>query len=302
MSVRRIILFASGTLLVLAVCAAVIFGAVTDSDPGKETFTLWQLPSVADDHGNSYVIRTPHGRVVAIDGGKGAETDYLRGFLAALGDEVDVWIVTHPHYDHVEAMTNLLRRPMDLRVHEVRESRFTPGMIASEPEYSRWAEEYYAALDAAQGVKVTECHTGDEFTVDGVHFKILSEINPEIGVNVYNNSSMAFRVWDDAKSVVFLGDLGIEGGDKLLDSPMREYLDCDYLQLAHHGQQGCSERFYRTVNFRACLWPTPSWLYNNDLGKGENTAHYTTFETRRWMEDKGVDEHYVACYGLCCIE
>ena len=140
MAVRRIILFASGTLLVLAVCAAVIFGAVTDSDPGKETFTLWQLPSVADDHGNSYVIRTPHGRVVAIDGGKGAETDYLRGFLAALGDEVDVWIVTHPHYDHVEAMTNLLRRPMDLRVHEVRESRFTPGMIASEPEYSRWAE------------------------------------------------------------------------------------------------------------------------------------------------------------------
>ena len=73
MSVRRIILFALGTLLVLAVCAAVIFGAVKDSDPEKETFTLWQLPSVADDHGNSYIIRTPHGRVVAIDGGKGAE-------------------------------------------------------------------------------------------------------------------------------------------------------------------------------------------------------------------------------------
>ena len=44
MAVRRIILFASGTLLVLAVCAAVIFGAVKDSDPEKETFTLWQLP------------------------------------------------------------------------------------------------------------------------------------------------------------------------------------------------------------------------------------------------------------------
>ena len=55
MAVRRIIiiLFASGTLLVLAVCAAVIFGAVKDSDPEKETFTLWQLPSVADDHGTS---------------------------------------------------------------------------------------------------------------------------------------------------------------------------------------------------------------------------------------------------------
>lgn len=286
----------------VALCAAVVSLAAGCSSSEKETFTLWQLPSVADDHGNSYVIRTPHGRVIAIDGGKGAETDYLRGFLAALGNEVDVWIVTHPHYDHVEALTNLLRDPKGLRVHEVRESRFTEEMIAAEPEYRPWAEEYYAAVDAAEGVEVKNCSAGDRFTVDGVHFKILSEINPEIGENVYNNSSMAFRVWDDAKSVVFLGDLGIEGGDKLLDSPMREDLDCDYLQVSHHGQRGCSERFYRTVNFRACLWPTPTWLYNNDLGGGENTAHFTTFETRRWMEEKGVEEHHVACDGLCRIE
>lgn len=294
--------------MVMLVAAALILAAVAAfmaagcSRGGASTFTLWQLPSVADDHGNSYVIRTHNGRVVAIDGGKGAETDYLRGFLAALGNEVDVWMVTHPHYDHVEAMTNLLRDRQGLVVHEVCESRFTPEMIASEPEYSRWAEEYYAAVDAAGDIVVKDCRAGDRFTVDGVHFEILSAINPEIGVNVYNNSSMAFRVWDHTKSVVFLGDLGAEGGDKLLDSPQGRRLDCDYLQVSHHGQRGCSERFYRTVSFRACLWPTPSWLYNNDLGGGENTAGYATFETRRWMEKKGVDEHYVACFGLCRIE
>lgn len=265
-------------------------------------FTLWQLPSQADDHGNSYVIRTPHGRVIAVDGGKGPEADYLRGFLAALGNEVDAWIVTHPHYDHVEAMTRLLRDRQGLSVHRVFESRFTPAMIASEPEYARWAEEYYAAVDSAGDIEVVECRAGDEFTVDGVHFRILSQINPEITTNVYNNSSMAVRVWDDSKSVVFLGDLGIEGGDKLLESEFRGDLDCDYLQMAHHGQRGCSEEFYRSISFRACLWPTATWLYDNDLGGGVNTAHFATFDTRRWMEAKGVGEHYVSCRGLYKID
>ncbi len=264
-------------------------------------FTLWQLPSQADDHGSSYVIRTPHGRVIAIDGGKAPEADYLRGFLGALGNEVDVWIVTHPHGDHVGAMTELLNDRQGLTVRSVWQSRFTPEMIASES--SLRAEAYYAAIDSADDAEVVECRAGDEFTIDGVHFKILSQINPEIDVNVYNNSSMAFRVWDDTKSVVFLGDLGIEGGDKLLASELRPDLDCDYLQMSHHGQAGCSEHFYKSINFRACLWSTATWLYdNNKHGQGIGTGPWKSLETRRWMREKGITEHYVSCDGLYRIE
>ena len=74
----------------------------------KSTFTLWQLPSQADDHGNSYVIRTANGHIIAMDGGKAPEADYLRGFLAGLGNKVDAWIVTHPHGDHIDAMMELM--------------------------------------------------------------------------------------------------------------------------------------------------------------------------------------------------
>jgi len=268
----------------------------------QEGFTLWQLPSQADDHGNSYVIRTPHGRVVAIDGGKVAEADYLRGFLAALGNEVDAWIVTHPHFDHVGAMDKLLRDRQGLQVRRVYESRFTPAMIEAEAASADRVRAYYALIDAAEDIETVECRAGDEFTIDGVHFRILSQINPEITENVYNNSSMAFRVWDDAKSVVFLGDLGIEGGDKLLASEFRSDLDCDYLQLAHHGQNGCSERFYKSIRFRACLWPTATWLYDNDRGEGFDTGPWKSVETRRWMKEKGVTEHYVSCEGLHRID
>ena len=113
---------------------------------------------------------------------------------------------------------------------------------------------------------------------------------------------MAVRVWDDHKSVVFLGDLGEEGGRKLMNSEYMKDVDCDYLQMAHHGQAGCDKEFYDKATFRACLWPTPSWVYDNNLGQGFNTGHLKTVEVRGWMEEKGIAEHYVSCKGLVRIK
>ena len=64
-------------------------------------FTLWQLPSQHNDIGNSYVLLTDKGRVVVMDGGQPREADYLRGFIEALGNEVEAWIISHPHPDHM---------------------------------------------------------------------------------------------------------------------------------------------------------------------------------------------------------
>ena len=116
------------------------------------------------------------------------------------------------------------------------------------------------------------------------------------------NASIVLRLWDRRKSLLMLGDTGEESGDRLLRSVPREELDCDYIQLAHHGQMGVREEFYRTVRFRACLWPTPLWVWNNDVGEGYDTAWMKTPETRRWMDEKGITEHHCAWQGLVKIE
>ena len=113
--------------------------------------------------------------------------------------------------------------------------------------------------------------------------------------NPYNNSSMIYRVWDRRKSILFLGDAGVECGQKALDGPFRSELDCEYIQMAHHGQNGCDENFYKTVKFRACLWPTPTWVWNNDQGKGFDTGILKTVEVRKWMEKLGIQEHHTTC-------
>lgn len=104
---------------------------------------------------------------------------------------------------------------------------------------------------------------------------------------------MIMKVWDDDKSIVFLGDAGVECGDKVLNGPFRKDLDCDYLQVAHHGQQGCSEEFYKSIKFKKCLWSNALWIWNNDQGKGPGTGNLKTAETRKWMDEIGIKEHHV---------
>lgn len=258
-------------------------------------FTLWQIPSQVNTIGNSYVFRTEKGRIVVMDGGMKEETSFLRGFIAALGNEVEAWIITHPHNDHVGALTEILKDPKGLKIHKVYHSRFSDDLVRTEQPYDQYAFEFYEALDASNIEVLNQTAPGLTVKIDGLNFKILGVTNEGIRTNPYNNSSMIVRVWDKKKSIVFLADAGVECGDKVLNSPFRKDLDCDYLQVSHHGQKGCNEQFYKTIKFKACLWPTPLWVWNNDQGGGTNTGDLTTFETRRWMDEIGIKEHHVSC-------
>lgn len=287
-------------LLIVAAVTVLSAAIPADAKP-KGHFTLWQLPSVVDDHGMSYVLRTKNDSVIVIDGGKIAETNYLRGFLAAQGNKVCAWLFTHPHFDHVGAARAILADRRGLRVGHIYHSRFTDEMAAN-PNIENQAQPWNATLDSIKDIPVTDLHVGDNFEIDGVSFRILTEKNPEITKNIYNNSSMVIRVEDDSKSIVFLGDTGVEEGNKLLNSPYKKYLDCDYLQIAHHGQKGADENFYKSIKFKACLWPTATWVWNNDVGSGFNTGPYATIETRRWMDEIGIKKHYNSIDGLYRID
>lgn len=289
-------------VIYIAVVAAAFFstGCVCENN---ETFTLWQLPSQVNTIGNSYVVQTVNGRVIVMDGGSEAETDYLRGFISALGEEVDAWFVSHAHDDHMWALLNILKEPKGIRIKKIYHSRMTEELVATETgSYTEVNKEFYALIDKGiEGTEVIDCHRGDEFEIDGVNFKILSEQNPEM-LTSYNDQSMVIKMWDDKKSFVFLGDLGPNGGRKLMESKYMEDVKCDYIQMSHHGQDGCDKDFYMKAEFRACLWPSPTWVYNNDLGDGFNTGHLKTVEVREWMKEKGITEHYVSNEGLVCIK
>lgn len=269
----------------------------------KSDFCLWQLNTQCNTIGNSYIFLTKHNQVVVMDGGYQADEFYLRGFLAMLGNRVHTWFVSHPHPDHAGSLNEILKNPRGLKIGRIIHSRFSEPLIMGEAHCADFCHDLYHTFDQQKDINIVDMQSpGLQENIDGLNFKILGVTNHEILRNHYNNSSIIIRVWDKKKSFLFLGDAGIECGNKLLQSPYAEELDCDYMQMAHHGQNGCNEAFYKKVNFRACLWSTPQWVWENNQGKGINTGVLKTFETRRWMDEKSIKEHYISWQGLVKID
>ena len=75
---KTILLFFTGLLLVCQASAK------------KPGFALWQLSPQGPSQMNSYVFVTDKGRVVVLDGGTADDAPFLRGFIAALGNHVDI--------------------------------------------------------------------------------------------------------------------------------------------------------------------------------------------------------------------
>jgi len=189
-----------------------------DNDTAK-TFTLWQLPEQTPIQMMSYVIQTANGKVIVIDGGTKGDAPYLKGFLAALGNQVDMWFISHMHYDHVAALNELLTQDDAPEISEIVTTLPAMEWLVEHCKIDRPGfrapETLTDLLDGTEkrGIPIRDVSVGDEFTLDGIQIKVFGIINPEISNNAVNNSSLVWRMWDDHKSVLFTGDIGIEAGN-----------------------------------------------------------------------------------------
>ncbi|HOC57724.1 MAG TPA: MBL fold metallo-hydrolase [Verrucomicrobiota bacterium] len=282
-------------------------GCRTEPGPGAtsgNSFVLWQLPNQTHSQIMSYVLRTAGGKVIVLDGGTTGDAAYLKGFLAAVGNEVEAWFITHAHDDHFGALTQLAGDKDAPRIKTIYGSLPTLEWVAATgygAQDVKPYEQFLAALRKANQ-PILDLALGQEMVIDGVRFEVLGVHNPEITVNAINNSSLVLRVSDPVKSMLFTADLGVEGGRKLLNSPLAARLPSHYLQMAHHGQDGVEEAFYQAVKPTWCLWPTPLWLWDNDSGKGKGSGPWKTLAVRAWMEKMNIREHYVMARGLFRIE
>ena len=275
------------------------------------------------------VIVTAH-KTVVIDGGTVGDAEQLSQFLrthrppASTYTEndpitIDLWLLTHPHHDHFGAFLTLSKNDASLSVgtlccrfpsnEDLR--RFEPR---NEAEMHLWDD-----FDALSNDRFADAFhvngVGDTFYADDVKIEVMRVYQPQITRNFVNNSSTVYKITGQKASVLILGDLGVEGGEELMQMyPDAEYptdaghptdanknstahrrtmLFCDYTQMAHHGQNGVSRACYEYLRPRACLWPAPDWLWDNDKGTGFDCGPWQTVRTREWMDALGVKTHLV---------
>ncbi|MBR4451725.1 MAG: TIM barrel protein [Clostridia bacterium] len=253
------------------------------------------LKSVTDTICDSFIITTEDGKVIVIDGGHRTETGYFIEYLKAVTGQskphIDVWFLSHAHDDHCEVFLEVVEK-------HSREITFDK-VYANFPEasfydgYDEWGvyiiNEFNRLLPSFRD-KTAELKEGDVFNVGAAKFTVFYTFNPEWR-NV-NEGSTIMRMDLNGKSFMFTGDAGVNAGNYVVGKYGESgILDCDICKMAHHGQDGVDRNFYEAVSPEICLWPTPSWVWDNRNG------NLKTLEVRAWIDELGVKRNYVAKDG-----
>ncbi len=268
----------------------------------------------------SFVIVTKQNNVIVIDGGEPADMPLLKQYVG--GRHISAWIMTHAHSDHISGFVDEIRKnggaDFDL---EAVYYNFPPYKIINNhdvEDYDYFVSEIQEILPDFLEIepKIREkshiVHQGDSIDVDECHIDFLFSYHPELTSNLMNDSSLVFKLTTPNKTVLFLGDLGPDGGD-LLFRESRDQLKSDIVQMAHHGHMNVGMEVYAEIAPEACLWCAPDWLYNEpevpyylaDTKKLQQMGRirmYGTALTRKWMDILGVKTHYVTKDGTNRIE
>lgn len=261
--------------------------------------TLYMLQEQSSIQMMSYVIKTKEGKLIVIDGGNKADAHHLLETLIRLGGPqpyIDLWILTHPHSDHLDALLEIFSKPNPLKVKKICSHFLSRDFYIHNRLDGHIDEETLDAFEKFKEKNPQLCYElqkGDKFFVGSVELSVLHVPDGTITVDRINNSSIVFRIDVEGQRLLFLGDLAEESGEIVLERVPHEELRSSFVQMAHHGQNGVNKKFYEVVAPKACLWNTPDWLWDNNVGTGYNKGPFKTIEVQKWMEELGVDYHFI---------
>ena len=281
----------TGTQMVQAPAVSTI--STTASSGASGVGELWMQGSITGAQNLSIVIRSPHGKLIVIDGGWEADADKLSSLILQQGGKVDAWLITHPHEDHVGALCAILNdSARKIKIDKIYCSLAAPDWYRQvSPTGAGIADQLMSAfMKLPVGTVTNNIGRGTEINIDDVNIRVLNNR----GVYTYNgvnNSSLVYKIRVSGQSILILGDLAYNGGKDLIKTCTTAELKSDIVQMAHHGQQGVDQDAYALIAPTTCLWPTPAWLWNNDNGGGVGSGPWGTLTTRAWMDALGVKDN-----------
>ena len=178
--------------------------------------------------GESTLILTSD-KAALIDSGEADKSEVLRNYLDAHGvEKLDYIIATHPHSDHIGALSSIIER------YEVG-MVIMPRVKDSLTPTSRAYEKMLNAI-SDKGLKITTAKPGAKYDIgDG-----LTILAPVKAYDDLNNYSVVCRLSYGDTSFLFTGD--VEKAAELDIIEASGSLSSTVLQIAHHGSSTSSSK------------------------------------------------------------
>ena len=214
-------------VLIAATAAAALMWTVAFSQPDDRLHVYF----IDVGQGDAIFIKTPGGQQILVDGGR--DPSVVLGFL---GDKmpfrdrtIELVVLTHAHNDHINGLTEVLRRYNVERILE----RQTDS---ESPAYYAWRS---AVLN--EGASITQAQSGQIIGFDdGVYIQVL---NPHERLlrgtaSDVDNASVVLRLVYGEVSFLLTGDMFSEAERALVarNAP----IEADVLKVGHHGSRSSS--------------------------------------------------------------
>ena len=197
--------------------------------------------------GDAIGLRTAHGHWVLFDAGRAwrggdAGRSTVVPYIGRRGGQLDAFILSHPHTDHVGGAATVLRA-------------LHPS-IYIDAGFAGGADAYRASLEAArtEGVRWMRAHPGDSLTIDGVTITLLAPDSAwTSSLADPNLASVVALVRVGSVRMLLVGDAERAEEEWLLPRDSLA-LRADILKVGHHGSgTSSSQRFLDAVRPRLAL-------------------------------------------------
>lgn len=195
--------------------------------------------------GDSIFIKTPEGHQILIDGGPGnVVLEKLAGEMPFWDNTIDLVILTHPDYDHLRGLLDVLDR------YEVKNILWT-GVLRETKTFERWLGKI--EVEKLQGANIFIAERGQIIKAGDALFYILhpfESLENQLAKKGSNKTSVVMKLVFRNNNFLLLGDISKKEEKNLLArSDFVVSLQAQVLKIAHHGSKYSSDQqFLRIVN------------------------------------------------------
>lgn len=232
------------TAALIIACVSYFPGRALIAAGAALTAALWLpfLPARAGElelhlidvgQGDAVALRTPHGHWLLVDAGRSwrggdAGRATVIPYLRRRGGDLALFILSHPHADHVGGASSVLR--------SLHPSVYWDGaFVGTSPPYRA-----SLATARAEHVRWRRVHPGDTLQIDGVGLRVLAPDSAWMAsLDGPNEASVVLLVKYGSVRFLLMGDAE-HGEEGWLMRHERALLDVDVLKVGHHGSKTSS--------------------------------------------------------------
>lgn len=174
---------------------------------------------------------------ILVDSGEVGAAQTVINYIKNLGiDELDCVLVTHPHSDHMGAMTKIL---YEFKIKDLIMPEIPEDIIPTNSTYEKFLT---AVSDNAENVIPAEA--GMTYSYGEMNLEILAPLH---GYDNLNDMSAVSRLSYGETSVMFMGDASTAVEKEILNTDRD--LSADIINIGHHGSKtASSQKWLEAVN------------------------------------------------------